>query len=452
MSILKHYIKLAVSITVGLTIISENYTNAAGSIGVESTGFLRTSNDRSDSSYLFSLGPEFEIIGNNLEGKFQLKALSYFNDPSSITLESKNAYISTSKKLIDGVQFSAGRRQYDWSISDDTWKYGLWSPRFMWDPMRPEQIGLTGAFYTYETSNWRVLAYGSAVSIPERSYPIQNVNGKISSNSPYYRPLPDTVALLNKPVDINYRINTPRGRDILMRPAGAVNARYGREHGYWGSVGYGLMAIHQTDLAVDAALNLSALKMDVDVYPRFPMHQLLTIENGYKQDWWGMWASISGEQPLPVETKSNWISNKTGPAMINSVGGNLKWQEGLNLSSSYLFVLEQDRGLNGPPIAAGLNVNLPDRFAYRRAWLVDGSWDSGNPTTYDMKWIQDAENQSSQFSFDLNYKPRWAKKIYKYEQWVIGFGADFIASPTGKGTIGQYKGDDRIRGGITYAF
>ena len=192
---LKHYITMAVCITALVNIIIENHLHAAGSIGLESTGFLRTSKDRSDSSYLFSLGPEFEVVGENLEGKFELQAMSFLDDASSITLESKNAYLSTSKNLINGVQFTAGRRKYDWSLFDDTWKYGLWSPRFMWDPLRPEQVGLTGVFYTYETSNWRVLAYGSPVSIPERSYPIQNVNGKISSNSPYYRPLPDTVTL-----------------------------------------------------------------------------------------------------------------------------------------------------------------------------------------------------------------------------------------------------------------
>ncbi|MBI2605399.1 MAG: hypothetical protein HYW49_04890 [Deltaproteobacteria bacterium] len=428
--------------------------HAAGLLRLESDGFLRDSVDRPSSSYIFTVGPEFEAKGKVIEGKFDLKAMTYLSDTSSLTMESHNAYVATSRDWMARHQLTVGRRQYDWSVVDDYWKLGFWEPRFLWDPLRPEQIGLTGAFYEHHSSVWRILAYASPISIPERSYPVRNVGGKLSSSSPYFIPRYDRVSMLRATVDIKYMIHTPEYRDVLFRPAGALQAKYGREQGYWVSVGYGVMPIHQMDLAVDASLNLGATpaQMDTNIYPRFPMHHLLTAESGYHGRFWSLWTSVSGEQPLTVATEPGWISNSTGPALLSAAGGSLVWQEGLTLSTSYLFVLEKNRGLTGPPIAGTMDLTLPDRFSYRRALVISGDWNRGSPTTYGVRWTNDSTNQSNLFSLELKHHPRWRTKLYRNEKWTFNLGADMIASSTGKGVIGQYNGDDRVRGGVSYVF
>ncbi len=428
---------------------------AAGLLKVESDGFLRTSEDRPNSSYILTVGPEFKSQGNKLEGEVDVKAMTYLKSANAFTLESKNMYVSTSRKLWEKNQITVGRRQYDWSRFDDEWTFGLWTPRFNWDPLHPEQVGLTGAFYEHNSSVWRVLAYVSPISIPERSYPVRNVNGKIYSDSPYAIPMPEKIMMINnKSVDIYYNIHNPNYKSALFRGAGALNLRYGRENGMWASAGYGIMPVHQVDLAIEASLNLNAPtpRMETDIYPRFPMHHMLTTEAGYKGKNWQAWSSISGEQPLSLDTMPNWISNSTGPALISAAGGELNWQNSLSIYSSYLFVLEDNRGLTGPSSVGSISLDLPSRFPYRRAWIIGGDWDRGSPTTYSVKWTHDAEFVSSLISTDIKYRPRWSPKIYAYERWTFVLGADFIASSTSRGTIGKYRGDDRVRGGVAYAF
>lgn len=200
----------------------------AGLLRLESEGFLRTSENRDTSNYMLTFGPQFEDQGKVLAGKVDIKAISYLKNPDALTIESKNAYMATSPELLGMNQFTIGRREYDWSTMDDVWKFGMWTPRFTWDPLKPEQIGLTGAFYTHESSVWRVLVYSSPVSIPERSYPVRNSEGKVYSDSPYSIPLPEKVVMLKNQVDINYNIQDPQYSEILSRPAGAVQLRYGR--------------------------------------------------------------------------------------------------------------------------------------------------------------------------------------------------------------------------------
>ncbi len=420
---------------------------------MESDGFLRTSNDRADSAYILTLGPEFSGRSKTVEGKFDLRAMAFTSNISSITLESRNAYIATSKELMTEHQVTLGRRQIDWSKFDDTWKFGMWSPRFLWDPLRPDQIGLTGAFYQHESSTWRLTGYASPVAIPERSYPVQNVAGRLSSPSPFFIPLPERLIVMNaQSVAINYNVKTPNYNEVIFRPNAAFQAKFGREKGFWASAGYAYLPIHQIDLAIEASLSIPSNTMNADIYPRFPMHHMITAESGFNHRMWSLWTSVTGEQPTTVETKETWIANSTGPALISAAGGSLKWQEGLVVSGSYLFVLEQNRGLTGPSMAQNVNLTLPSRFPYRRAFEVGGNWDSGSPTMFGAKWTLDTENQSNLISADMLYRARWKKKFSRDEQWAFGLGADFISSVTSKGTIGQYNGDDRVRGTVTYVF
>jgi hypothetical protein len=423
----------------------QNYTFANVDLKLESWGYLREAQSRVNSANVLTLAPVFYGQGQYTEGEFGAQISTFLHDATTLTIESKNTYLATSKKLFSNNQFTLGRRIYDFSEIDENWQYGLWSPRFMFDPLRRQNIGLTGAFYTHESSVWRILAYASPVAIPERGFPVQNVNGEMSSPSPSFVPLPSQLNLMSSNVPIYYNLHMPSYSKILFRPSAALQLKYGQKQGIWAKAGYGYMPVHQYDVALSAALSLPNNRMNVDLYPRFPMHHLVTIESGYKHKIWNGWVSVNGERPDALDTPKDYIANVTGSSLITALGSDLIWNEGLKLSGSYLFVLEQNKGVQGPSTAGDLNIELPSRFMYRRALFISAGWDHGSPSTYKFQWTYDLPNQTSLFSGNYQFSP-------KREKWSLLFGFDMIAASTNKGFIGQYNGDDRVRAGINYAF
>src|SRR5690606_19166322 len=123
--------------------------------------------------------------GNYIESALDVEGIVMVSDQSTFTIEGSNGYVATSKKLSERFQTTFGRRAYDWSAMDDFWEFGTYSPRFIWDPTRPQKIGLTGIFQTFKRKNFEMRAYASPLSIPERGFPTREENGLIKSSNPF---------------------------------------------------------------------------------------------------------------------------------------------------------------------------------------------------------------------------------------------------------------------------
>ncbi len=418
---------------------------AAGTLAYEGWGFLKTADDRGTSAQTFVGGPDIETHGRWVDTKLDLKAYVFVADQTAFTAEAKNLYIASSTKLSELHQTSLGRRAYDWSQMDETWKMGVWSPRFLWDPLKTETVGMTGAFYQYRSQNWRAIAFASPVSVPERGFPTTDGDGAITSASPYFVNLPQKLRTGNTVLPIRYKIDMPSMGDILIRPEAAISTRYQPKQGAWGGLQYGYLPIHQVDMAVDAGVRPTARLVEVDIYPRFPMHHLLTAETGYRADFFQIWGSLSGERPEAPSNKANYIYNPMGPSLITSWGGSLSWQQGLTLHTSYLMVTEDKPASTS---TSSTSIDLPSRYAYTKAWNFGGSWQANSYLTYEANWTYDVEKVSSLFSTDITFR----KPLAAMSSWAVGVGADLINTSSGEGWIGRFEGNDRIRGKITYAF
>lgn len=415
-----------------------------GVLEVESLGFLRSSQDRGSSSLTLSAGPKVSADGNRFATAVDARIHLFADEPSSFTIEAYEAYVATPSRLSRLHQVTLGRRIYDWSRADRAWDLALFNPRFTWDPLKPETVGLAGVFYSYESARWRLLAYASPVAVPERGSPVTSEDGRLKAPGPYWIPPAEKLELDGgKYADIRYRIQYPPLDELLLRPSAAVSLRYGSEKGVWASASYGVLPVHVPELAVEGSLDAGDMAFNAVIHPRLYSRHLLTTEAGYRAGPWTIWASLSGDSPIRTEAPADWITLPAGPALIASWGGEFAWNEGLRLSASFLSVHE-NRGPT-PPEAADFETS--SRFNYRRAWKIGGKWRGASPLSYDVNWTYDGEHSSNLVSVDLNYFS--GRSVSK---WSFGLGADFIATSTGDGWIGQYQGDDRFRGRLSYAF
>ena len=211
-----------------LTLANTSEAFALGSLGFDSEGFFKNSPYRSNSSTWFSVDPSFEAQGPYLAGSRELARRRLLSDAfsSSLTIDSGDTYIASSPSL-GKQQATLGRRRFEWSNADQFWGLGMWQPRFLWDTFRPETDGLTGAFYTYESQQWKFLAFASPMTIPDRSFPVVSQNGKLVSSSPDWLPPFSELQLLNRTVPIQLRPSDARAKpELLVKPGVALSVHY----------------------------------------------------------------------------------------------------------------------------------------------------------------------------------------------------------------------------------
>ncbi len=442
--------------TICVVLFAAATTNAfaTGIIKVESNGFLRRSVDRADSSSTLSIGPEISRQGKILEGKLDPKAIVQVSDTQSLTVdrsaftvEAANAYIATSKIMMSKHQFTLGRRVNDWSRFDDEWEFGAVSPRFIWDPTRPEKIGLTGIFHTYESRHWRVSSYASPVSIPERGYPLRNEGGRLLSTNPFQTSYYESAVIANRNIPINYNVVYPPMSELLLNSGAMTSVRWSSQEkgkGVWAQGLYGFLPVHQANLALDISYPAQADAIRVDIHPEIQRHHLLSFEMGIEKPRYALWASVTEEVPTQRNVPTNWVTTKSEPAFLASFGGEVRFARHWKVKSTFLYVDEEQTPVQ---VEQDFTVDLPGRFPFQRAARGGIEYRASDRMTYELSMIADLEMQSELMSFDLNYTiPK------KDHALTLSLGSDFFASATSKGYLGQYKGNDRFRGGIAYAF
>jgi hypothetical protein len=423
-------------------------------VKVESNGFLRRADDRSDSSSTISGGIDVGSQGEIFTSKADPQAIVQITDTKKLsvdsnafTVEAQNAYLGTSTELMPHHQFTLGRRLYDWARFDDEWQFGTYSPRFLWDPTRPETIGLTGAFYSYTSKHFRVLAYASPINIPERGYPLRNENGKLSSTSPFSPVYPNSTVIAKQNLPINYVIDYPPTHELIANPGAMASVRYSEEEngkGYWAQALYGVVPINQVNLAIQPFFPAQADSIQVHVHPEIERRHILTLETGIQKEDAAVWASFSNEIPTSRSIPDNWIGTSSEPAKIYSAGGNVRFLSRWNLNASYIFV---DERVSPDVENQDFSIDLGGRFPYHRAVKSNLDFTGSDRITYTLGFVDDIIKKSQMATFDVFYRI-----VTPENTLVLNLGSDFFASATNKGYIGQYEGNDRVRGAISYAF
>jgi hypothetical protein len=415
-----------------------------GIIGFDSSSFLYTSTARGTSSTTFQATLEDSADSNLFHSQGDLQFYTFVNDKPSIGIESRELFIQTQPQKLGDVQLTLGRKLYEWSKLDRTWTMmSLWSPRWTWDELHPELIGMTGIFGTYTNKNLSVIAFGSPLSIPERGTNVTEVNHQIVSSNPLFRPPPTSKNVLGADTQLSYNLLTPPLQDILFRPNFALRGKYTFDSGYWISANTGVLPINMIQEAAEPYLSTVNGLLQVNIRPQFPMRNINTVETGYDEKDWDVWGSVSYEQPFNFQNQTTWLNPIITPSTIVSLGTDVKLTQNFTFNSAALFIHEQPFTVASDLPA--VNVTLPSRFPLKQGIKVGGNWKFSEVTEGNASWIQDLLYQTHLVSFDVEHLIRKANV-------TLGAGADIIVADTTAGYVGQYYGDDRLRGWLKYAF
>ena len=419
-----------------------------GNVGLDSSSFFYKSNDRGTEATTFAASTEGDFHTRALEGKGDLSFYTFVDHKPELGINPKELYLSTASGALGGSQFTLGRKIFEWSKVDHTWNMmSLWSPRFTWDLVHPETVGMTGAFYEFKNKHAQFIFYASPISIPEMGTPTSESNHQIVSPNPLYVPPPSTLTVEGVPTHISYSLVVPSTRDILLRPNAAAKLKLQNEDGFWVSAGAGLLPINMIQMAAEPYLDTSSGTGDlhVNIRPQFPMRTITTIESGFdspEKDW-DLWFSGSYERPFQFQNKSNWLNPIITPTGILSAGSDVELTSNFWFNGGILFVREEP--FHSTSTLTNVNVNLPSRFPIKQGMIIGGSWYFSDQTQSKASWTQDLVAQSHFVSLDFQHTFRTANL-------TVGTGADLFFTDTTSGWVGQYYGNDRIRGWMKYAF
>jgi len=417
------------------------YASTQYSLGLETSSFLRSSPDRHTQSNAVQIGIATESKSKWVGGVLDASATAFTDDAAKFGVAAKNAYVHSSREFSSLHKISLGRKWTEWSVADEAWKLGAWSPRFLWDPLHPTTEGKIGIFYGYDSRKWTIEGLVSPISIPETGVPVAEKNGTLHAPGPFWIPMRESVSYQGRTLPLRSDIAMPGLGELMLKPNAALKLRYGETDGGWASVTYGFQPLHQADIAADARVELSkGTWVQSTVHPTFPYRHLFTVESGYVASAWWVWSSLTSERPLRESTDPSWVRPPMGPALIGSTGIGLRPSRKLQMHASYLAVHETAQ----PTDTKNFDLFMPSRFAYMKAARFEGTWKSGPRTDWMSAYVVDIDRASSQVSVDFRYQPN--------SSWRFGVGADGIISGSSEGMIGQYIGDDRIRWSVNYAF
>jgi hypothetical protein len=430
----------------------------SGSIGLGTVDYLYTPGS-GKASVFHSVDGRLQTDGMSqaFQWKVNAEGLAIVRPQATYTFEAPEIYIGTSPLLSQVVQFKVGRELHHWNHLDETFELGIWQPRLRWDYVRPEAVGLAGAFLDVDLPGLQLTIMGSPGFVPDRGVPEEFRNGGIYSESPYFVSPATTVSFRDVPTSVDYSLSAPSTVSILSHGAVSAMARVGQPEGAWASFSYAYKPINQilfsynADLLSDGTNNPGA---QATIYPRIAYESLISSEAGYESPHFGAWVSGLHDRPNDNQSISGSTWQTLTPAHAISVATEARFGELKYDPTRIQLAALRIWGGNSPDqgtYASGTGSIFDARYPYQTAGVFEVKssfkWIGLSDLHARYKLLYDFSHFGNIQSTDFDYRIR--KSI------VVSVGTDILTSHEDQSAtddISRYRANDRVRFGVSYVF
>ncbi|MFN7684589.1 MAG: hypothetical protein ACK5QT_04160 [Oligoflexia bacterium] len=427
-----------------------------GSFGVGSTSYLSPPGMLRQTQ--FSL---LELEGSAASsGVFVHSAIKFqlglgIQCPDCTAVELPEAYLESSSRL-GPIQIQLGRVKKHWSILDQSWQLGVIQPRFVYDYLQPQSVGLFGFFASYESSQGALSLFASPLFIPDRGMPVSFENGMVASIDPFFRAPISEVIFENQRTPVQYIMKRPSFSELLLRPSVGATFRVGSPlHGFSINGSYAYKPMNQILLAYSALYNLSFEVADAEVYPRVLMHHVAASDLNFNSDYVSFGVSGLRELPQRDQTSATWNTQEVAPAWALSPNLEIRPSGSRgNVTKLFLSALKiwggnaNDQGPLAVTNGTAFDVRYRHTSALRAAIetpLWGGPGSLGSKMRFRSQALVDLGNSGQIYSHSLEYRvsPRWRLSVAADVLYSESRGQDFI---------GNNRASDRWSGGMAYVF
>lgn len=345
-----------------------------------------------------------------------------------------------------------GRKRFEWNSLDSYWGLGLYEPRFRWDYLNERENGLMGFFPGVHTPWLDLVGYVSPIFIPEQGAPFDITGGNCHSSSPWFSCPASTISIFNQPTNVNFTLNVPPVRDLIVHEGHGATLRVGREEGAFARASWAHKPMNQFLLAFQGSINLANNTVPAVIFPRVIYQNLYSGDVGWKSQRFSATASIISEHPIRDVTPSTWNTQEVSDATLT--GGTIVARpfEKMKFSRVELSYFHRTGGIApdlGPFVSANTSYFEP-RYAFQNAYSIAAVTplldDWARRFLLSTKFIVDTIYTGNLLEFDVFYSPM--ARLY------LNLGCDIIGSnnPQPVDFLARYQRNDRVRGAVAYSF
>ena len=192
-------------------------------IGYEKFVRLNEPQNKTKNSDWFDLSHTYRFQRNSLEGAFNGDLRFYINN-SDISPSLSEAYIKY--KGDNGSTYSLGRQKLDWHPNESFWQLDHFQNTRGFRLMDMKTEGLTGFHYQTQDGGLKTEVFLSYFYIPGLNPSVKVEDGKVVSNTDWYKRPPERTIVANQEVDIFYDVNMPQYRDVIVQKSLGMRMTY----------------------------------------------------------------------------------------------------------------------------------------------------------------------------------------------------------------------------------
>lgn len=379
------------------------------SVNVMGLSFISSDYDSLDKTNFAFVGASL-ISNPKTPETFMINMSGYYAPGSAVLsyLNFKEIYFTI--PVDQNSQIHLGRKLKTWSALDSDWNLGFIQPQFRWDPLAPENQGLTGVFWDHDESNWGLSLFASPIFLPDQGPGYEVKDGQFQNSNPWFNTPPQNIKFQGQLFPIDYNIKTPETADVVLQTVYAAQFRFGQKIGLFTNVSAVYKPSNQFALGYSGVLVTDRVK--IDVTPKLYNENIYAADIGYRETW-GL-AQLSFLYTKPENPKFKDVSNV--PIFTDSFSWGPRFVYNLNPFQLAFAMLDTQGGevTEQGPDASPDRKALSQRFLYRQAVQVQAKyseifmkklkWDSL------LQYTQGAKDQFKQIRFTnkLDVKGPWA--------------------------------------------
>ncbi|HWU44812.1 MAG TPA: hypothetical protein VN132_15275, partial [Bdellovibrio sp.] len=223
------------------------------------------------------ISPEFEATQKN-NYQFvgaQLKTESFSEDSLRMDISGAVAmgaplmnYLNITEfyyqnKQSNSESFFIGRKKMLWSELDSRWDLGVWQPVFKWNPLAPEEQGLSGIFWQVDKPLFSFVLFASPLYFPNQGPSFEVENGDFTRGNPWFHQPPQSVRIWNEATAMQYRFDQPNETQVVLQNSYGTKISFGEAQNFRTQLSYLYAPDNVLALGYKGSLDLSTLKGNV---------------------------------------------------------------------------------------------------------------------------------------------------------------------------------------------
>ncbi len=407
----------------GLSFISSDY-ESTDKKSFAFVGATLKSDAKSEDAFKINLTAQY-AVGNSVLSFLNIREIFYTN------------------KIDEKSSLHVGRKLHNWSSLDTIWNLGVFQPQFKWNPLLPENQGLTGLFWNKSDAGLGITLFASPLYIPDQGASYELKDGQFQSGNPWFASPPQNVKFQGQTLPIDYDIAKPETSSVIFQTQFGAQVRLGQGNGYFTQLAGIYKPANQLALGYKGVLVTTRVR--VDITPKVYFENAYSADIGYRQDWGIAQLSLLYSNPQSPTFDPSFNSPEFRPSL--SWGPQIFYKfKPFDFFVGYLDTTGGDVKDVGPDASAD-RASLSQRFLYRQALQVQVAYS-------EVFWKQVKFDSSLQFK--TSSKEGFRQIKFKNSFNVKGpwaFWLDFLLIDTDsslQSNVEPYKSLDQVWLGASY--